>query len=144
MSQLSIKAYYDNEEQFINDEAKVLYLIKTEPRINGLILEHYMKKPFSTFSGRLTSLRSKGLIYILEGEGTYSQYVAELDEDRQKELKGIYNRGKDIKRINRFLERFGDRLNTSGKAAINAMLEMIEAELTETEKMDLITQGLID
>lgn len=144
MSVKSITAYHENRETaFKPDEEKVLDLIKKKPRINGLGLEYWMKKKFHTFSGRLTSLRRKGLIYILEGEGKYSQFVYEPDPDRQKELSSIYEREKTLSDFRNFVRKYAHILTPSGKAALQATYDKVEADLTETEKQDLITQNLI-
>lgn len=144
MTKASQKAYHENQPHFKSDKAKILWLIQKKPRVTGKDLEKFMGKTFSKFSGRLTELMADGLIYVLD-EGQFSQYVYERDKGRQEELRMMYERDYLLKRIENFVKQFEGRfLTEEGRKSLRTMWLRVKSELTPTERLDRITQKLID
>lgn len=142
MSLKSTEAFHNHKEKRIADKEKALQVIINHPRITGDGMEKHMGKAFSKFSGRLTELKEEGKIYELEGSGRHSQYVAERDQQRQKELSRQYKRQKLLNKIVSFSMDVRNYARKEEMEALRNIYRRVKNDLTPTEHFDKISEQL--
>lgn len=141
MSVSSIRAYYDNKDNFPTATDKLRWLIKKYPGIEYPALEKHMGKEFSKFSGRISGLKANGEVWV-DDSGEFSKHYYEHDKIMQGLRKERYEYERKLKKIPVFVEELTGELTERGLAELRFVYANIREKLKKTEQ-DLITQNLI-